>query len=167
MKELIATAALLFMVPSLASAQNPDRRYRGQGYLFFAPGATSPATVHIGGGGEGFVYRGLGLGAEVGYGGEWGSFGSNGVGIGSADVSYHFPTSAQHPKVEPFVTAGYTLFFRAGTSSGVNLGGRVNIWLKEHAALRLEIRDNANGMGTRTPAGAQHFVAFRTGITFR
>jgi hypothetical protein len=65
------------------------------------------------------------------------------VAVGSANLSYHFLSGTKDRKLEPFVTAGYTLFFRAGTSTGVNLGGGVNVWLTEHAALRLEVRDNA------------------------
>lgn len=162
---LIGMTALL-LVPLLAWGQTPDR-HAGEGYLFFGEGATSPATVHLGIGGEGFVYRGLGVGAEVGYAGPWSDFTANGVGLSSAGLSYHFRPSREHPRVEPFVTTGYTLFFRHGTASGVNFGGGVNIWLKEHAALRLEVRDNANGLGSLTPAGYQHFVAFRIGVTLK
>ncbi|HEY6292941.1 MAG TPA: hypothetical protein VI455_15430, partial [Terriglobia bacterium] len=70
MKTLMATAALFLMVPALASAQdsaqdvNPP--YRGQGYLVFGvgPGTGGPQNSvfkQVGGGGEGFLYKGLGV----------------------------------------------------------------------------------------------------------
>jgi hypothetical protein len=71
-KILIATAALLMMVSTLASAQDADHPYRGQGYLFFGvgPGVGSgynPVIKQVGFGGEGFLYKGLGAGAEAAY----------------------------------------------------------------------------------------------------
>jgi hypothetical protein len=44
------TAPLLVALPLLVSPQTAHQ-YRDQGYLFFAPGATSPVAVHVGGGG--------------------------------------------------------------------------------------------------------------------
>jgi hypothetical protein len=181
MKKLIATAGLLLVVPMLASAQNADHQYNGQGYLFFAEGATGPATFHFGGGGEGFVYKGLGLGAELEHSAGWSSGTSLGTWIGSADVSYHFGASTKNRKLEPFVTGGYTFFFIRGISpstdfaNGGNFGCGVNIWLKKHAALRLEIRDSVGGRNISIdyePWGTsylapQHLVSFRIGVTFR
>src|SRR6266568_7060845 len=164
----IGAAGLLLLLPLLAAGQTSDQ-HRGQGYLFVGQGASSPATAHVGFGGEGFVHKGLGAGVELGYLGEWSDFSGNGLGVGSADLSYHFRPSPQHPKVEPFVSGGYTLFFLHGHTSGVNFGGGINIWLKEHAALRLEVRDDAYGedIHRRAPVVPQHFVTFRIGLTFR
>lgn len=58
---------LLFL--AVAHAQR-DKPYSGHGYLFFAPGVTSPGShgyLHYGGGGEGVFFKGLGAGAEIGY----------------------------------------------------------------------------------------------------
>jgi hypothetical protein len=65
-------------------------------------------------------------------------------------------------KVEPFVTGGYTHFFRWGTPNGINFGGGVNYWFSNHVGLRFEVRDNARG---NRPL--HHFVGFRIGLTFR
>jgi len=109
MKELIATAALLFMVPALALAQNVDHSYRGQGYFFFGMGTGMPSyyhplILHVGGGGEGFLYKGLGFGAEAGY-ASWGRY-YNKAWIASGDFSYHFRRHARRGGVDPFVLGG-------------------------------------------------------------
>ncbi len=133
--------------------------------MYFAPGATSPGgtgTLHIGGGGEGLVAKGLGLGGDLGYGAPWRSFG-DGIGTLSPNVSYHFLSRNREAKAEPFVTGGYTLFFRSGTANGFNFGGGVNWWFKEGVGLRFEVRDNvmvANG-------DTGHFIGFRIGLAFR
>jgi hypothetical protein len=90
-KRLIATAVLLLMALAMASAQNEDTPYRGQGYFFvgLGPGTSSylqsPLIVHGGGGGEGFLYKGLGLGAEAGY-ARWSIY-PNSAWIASGDIS--------------------------------------------------------------------------------
>src|SRR5208337_2662052 len=106
MKKLIARAALLLLVPMLASAQDADHQYNRQGYLFVAAGPTSPLTVHFGGGGEGFVYKGLGLGGELERSTQFWEGASLGTWIGSADVSYHFWPSTKNRKLEPYVIGG-------------------------------------------------------------
>src|SRR5260370_37263640 len=111
MKKLIATAALLLLFPMFSSAQNADHQYRGQGYVFVAP-TTNDASVTTGFGGDAFVYRGLGLGADLAYANH-----DNGRGVGSANASYHFLHSAKYT-VEPFVTGGFLPFFRAGGCDG-------------------------------------------------
>ena len=66
---------------------------RGQGYVFVAPGGTSPetrATVHFGAGGEALVHKGLGVGAELGY---LAPTDGDGFGLFSANASYHFSRS--------------------------------------------------------------------------
>jgi hypothetical protein len=71
MKLLCTTAALFFMVPAVAAAQSSDHRYRGQGYVFLGLDPDCNGVYfcnvmwHIGGGGEGFLYKGLGAGIEV------------------------------------------------------------------------------------------------------
>lgn len=175
MKELIATAALLLMAPALASAQEADYQPRGQGYFYFGPAArVSPTTFFPGAGGvamttglgaEGFIYRGLGVGAEVGYAGPHWSFDSSGMGVGSVDASYHFFPRKKNGRVEPFVAGGYSLYFGHGKANGFNVGGGVNVWLGHRAALRLEVRDFGNA-GIILPA-VDNFIAFRFGMTFR
>lgn len=66
MSKLIFVILMAVLLPFAAAAQNKE--YRGQGYVFVAPGTASEigATLHIGGGGEGLIYKGLGVGGEVG-----------------------------------------------------------------------------------------------------
>ncbi|MGD0223349.1 MAG: hypothetical protein ABSF71_13515 [Terriglobia bacterium] len=195
MKKLIATVAILLMVPTLAPAQNADHPYRAEGYFFIGPivsntrdvfnpayagvvftdGEPAPANLFfhaVGGastgfGGEAFVSGGLALGGEVGYAGpDWSFSGGSAVGIMSPDVSYHFfPKKCR--RVEPFATGGYSLYFgdRRATQSGFNFGGGVNLWVAKHAAVRLEVRNQ--GSIDYFHSQFTHYVAFRIGMTFR
>jgi hypothetical protein len=170
MKKLIATAVLLLMVPALAPAQNGDHPYRGQGYVVFGLG-TGLGSVYspdraeqVSFGGEGFLDKGLGFGGEVGY-AYWGG-GSRQAWIPSVDVSYHFGGHAA--RADPFVLAGFTAHLpgssgRRGEPAGT-VGGGVNVWVKEHAALRFEVRNDISsgifGLGN-------DYLSFRIGVTFR
>jgi hypothetical protein len=172
MKRLIATVGLLLVVSMLASAQNTDHEYRGQGYLFFGLGITPrPSCLgcgvikHIGFGGEGFLYKGFGVGAEVGY-AHWGPD----AWIGSGDMSYHFRRSAARRRVDPFVLIGVTGYFPTSEGRGApagNFGGGVNLWLREHAAMRLEVRDHVNPLYANNGWLGIHYISFRVGVTFR
>lgn len=123
-----------------------------------SPGSTG--TAHFGGGGEGLVCKGLGVAAELGCLTSWRSFG-DGIGTFSPNVSYHY-LAKQDGKLEPFVTGGYTLFFRSGTLNEFNFSGGSNYWLKASIALRFEVRDNV-----WTEYATVHHVGFRIGETFR
>jgi hypothetical protein len=147
----------------LALLAQQGNRSRGQGYIFVSPLATTPryssfGKFQVGFGGEGFVYKGLGMGAEVGY-------MDQDYLMGSTNVSYHFWPRTRDGKVEPFVTTGATFFHNWGSGKddyGANAGGGINIWLHKHAALRLEVRDIVT-----FPYGPQHTVSIRFGITFK
>ena len=174
MKRLITTAAFVLAVPTLASAQNADHQYRGQGYFFFGLGTrTSPGSSrlgvieHLGFGGEGFLYKGFGVGVEAGY-AHWGPYADQ-AWTGSGDASYHFRRSAPRGGVDPFVLIGVTGYFPASEGRGApagNFGGGVNIWVRERAALRLEARDHVNPDNGNGWPGT-HYVSFRVGLTFR
>jgi hypothetical protein len=142
--------------------ENPHVHH-GQGYLFIAPGvyignAESISTLHAGGGGEVLVYRGLGLGAEVGGiaaltesgGGLW---------LFSANGSYSF---ARQSRVSPFLTGGYSSVGGRGQRNLVNFGGGVNYWFQEGKGIRLELRDHIYADGT-----GRHLLGFRIGFAFR
>jgi hypothetical protein len=197
MKTLIATVALLLMVPALASAQDADHQYHGQGYWFFAgarsgtgsfqsgssttslPSWSTTASRQYGGGGEFLVDKGLGFGGELLSSTQSWEGATLGTWIGSVNVSYHFGSSTKKRKLEPFVTGGYTFFYVSnigfGPDSGGNFGAGLNIWLLRHTALRLEIRDDIGGRDLSAefePEGtyylrSQHLVGFRIGVTFR
>ena len=166
MRRLIVGVLLLALVPGLGSAQTADQ-HKGHGYAFFAPGVATgggatTSTMHFGGGGEGLVYKGLGVGGEIGYGTPWQSF-SSGLGVFSANGSYHFLPRQRDAKVVPFVTGGYTLFFRSGAANLFNFGGGINYWFREGVGLRLEFRDHVWPSSDQTG----HYWGFRIGLAFR
>lgn len=187
MKKLVASVVSLLMMPALVSAQNSDPQSRGQGYFFLAPIVSNPryvltyqpvsgypiesterGGVNAGFGGEGFVYKGLGIGAEAAYAGPHWSFGGNdAIGIVSIDASYHFFSKKKTRGIEIFEAGGYSLYYgyRTSTQNGFNLGGGVNWWVSKRAALRLEVVDQDHIQYFHSQFS--RFIAFRVGMTFR
>lgn len=173
MRTVVAATVLLICIPASLPAQNGSRQYRGEGYLFFGLGDSRlycyrcGAVVHVGGGGDLFLYKGLAAGAEVGY-AHWGSYTSTQAWVGAGSISYHFRPPAAHGKIEPFILAGGTGFFPTSEGRGApagHFGGGVNFWLRERTALRLEIRDTVSREGNGYPG--PHYISFRVGVTFR
>src|SRR6266849_10828627 len=128
MRRLTVALWVLVLTPALAFAQNEERR-RDQYYVFVAPGGannfsfgSTTGTLHFGGGGEGFVYKGLAIGAEAGFLAPTQSF-KSGYGLVSVNGSYHFISPYKAKKVAPFITGGYSLLFGNGGANGVNFGG--------------------------------------------
>jgi hypothetical protein len=183
MKKLLALVGLLFALPALAWAQSADRPYRGQGYVFLGfgfgeiPGYNGPIPYfnypisfqnmrQLGFGGEGFLYKGLGAGAEASH-ASWGG-GYSTAWIGSGDFSYHFRRHAARFGVDPFVLGGVSIVGPTQVGGGrgsfaQNYGGGANLWLAQHAALRLEFRDVVGANFWRF----SHVMSFRVGATFR
>jgi len=154
---------ILALIPCMGWAQVGEKP-EGWGYGFFAPGVFTPGTtssLHFGVGGEGLVYKGLGVGGELGYLAPTRAS-SLGIGVASLDGSYHFLTRSPEQKVVPFVTGGYTLGFRSGTANFLNYGGGVQYWFSRRLALRLEFRDHVHVTG-----GVAHGLGFRVGVAFR
>lgn len=175
MKKLIAITAPLFMIPALAAAQGEGHPYRGQGYAFFGLGTgldySHPLVEQLGFGGEGFLYRGFGLGGEAAWSHYSLLFGYERTAwIGSADGSYHFRRHAARGGVDPFILGGFSVYGPTSKEEGGrgqpggNFGGGVNLWLANHAALRLEFREHLN-TGGYLPGNTA--VSFRIGVTFR
>jgi hypothetical protein len=170
MKKLIAMTILLVLIPAWASARDAPHTYRGQAYLFFGLGTgipRNPFLVNVGGGGEGFLYKGLAFGGEASY-ARLGRYEFGRAWIGSADFSYHFGRHAPRGGIDPFVLGGVSVVgpTQKGNgrgSPGGNFGGGVNLWLAEHAALRLEFRDVVGS--NFWPY--DHVLSFRVGVTFR
>jgi hypothetical protein len=160
MRKMMTAITLLVLIQAVALGQSPTDK-RAWGYVFGGGGGTSgggsTGWFQVGAGGEGLVYKGLGLGAEVGYLAPFRAAG-DGIGILSPDVSYHFKRS--NSKLVPFVTGGYSLAFRNGTSSGGNFGGGVQYWMKDHLGLRFEFRDHVFS------SDSPHFYQFRVGLSF-
>jgi hypothetical protein len=150
----------LWLLGREGRAQSGNDR-QGWGYAFAAPGIVdSTPTLHIGGGGESLLYKGFGVGAELGYLGPFEAF-NGGLGILSINGGYHFGKSKSGQKWVPFVTGGYSLAFRKGVANLANIGGGVNYWFKDRVGLRLEFRDHIF-----TPGGTNVYN-FRVGFTFR
>jgi hypothetical protein len=187
MRRLIATAAWLLLVPTLAlaqAAQSTDHQPRGDGYFFFgivgigsgsyngAYGLSSGSTFVVhggGGGGEVNLYHGLGLGGELGY-AHWSSGASGSAWIPSVDLLMHLRANKPRSLVDPFLSGGPSAYIptQYGTrgSPAFNFGGGVNLWLSKHAALRCEFRDYvAANSGNLQPG--QNYASFRFGVTFR
>jgi hypothetical protein len=163
MKKLIISMFLLVFLPSVNFAQNKE--HRAWGYVFGGIGGASDgegAFVHVGGGGEGLLHKGFGMGAELGYFAPASDTIGNGVGILSVNPSYHFRNASASKKVVPFVTGGFSLAFRGGgASGGGNFGGGVQYWFKEKVALRVEYR-------THVFSSDRPFLhGIRAGISFR
>jgi hypothetical protein len=152
--------SILVLVPAAALGQAASEP-RGWGYGFGAVGGASggsDATLHVGGGGEGLVYKGLGLGAEIGYLSPFQGLG-DGIGILSTNVGYHFVKPNR--KLAPFVTGGFSLAFRNGASGGGNFGGGIQYWMRPHLGLRFEFRDHVFS------SDSPHLYGFRVGLSFR
>lgn len=161
MRRLVMVVSALVLVQAAAFGQTTSEP-RAWGYGFGGVGGTSGgsvATLHVGGGAEGLVYKGLGLGAEVGYLSPFEDPG-DGIGILSTNVSYHF-RPASNRKLVPFVTGGFSLGFRNGASGGGNFGGGVQYWVRPRLGLRFEFRDHIFSSDTT------HLYGFRVGLSFR
>jgi hypothetical protein len=161
MRKPIFVILLVVLLPLAAAAQSKD--HHGQGYFFVAPTTTTAGGfgLHIGGGGEGLVYKGLGVGGEIGYIGAAREL-NRGIGVLSPNVSYNFTNASRSGKFAPFVTGGYTLLVGSDALHAVNVGGGVNWWFKDHLGLRLEFRDHV-----ATQFGSTHIFGFRIGLAFR
>ena len=164
------TMLMLMCLPVWAHAQaadpsaapgNPDR-YHFQGYIFGAPGAyhgysETRATMHVGGGGDVLLYKGLGAGADIG--GVWALSGSDLLTLLSVNGSYHF---SRDRRISPFLTGGYSGIWGDGSANLVNFGGGVNWWLGKRKGIRLEFRDHVY-----TGSENRQIVEFRIGFAFR
>jgi hypothetical protein len=158
------TMSLKWAVIAFAVASACAYGQRSNGYVFVAPGQLhaagfSQSTLQIGFGGEYVVRRvGAGIGGELSALGPTEAF-SSAVGVASINGYYHFARS--RARLDPFVTGGYSLFFRSGHLSLGNFGGGVNWWFQPRIGLRLEFRDHIRSSG-RTA----HWWGVRFGLVF-
>jgi len=162
MRRVVIIMSFLVLAPAAVFGQTPSEP-RGWGYGFGAVGGTSGssvATLQVGGGGEGLVFKGFGLGAELGYLAPFENL-SDGIGILSTNVSYHFVKPKANRKLVPFVTGGFSLAFRGGQAAGGNFGGGVQYWMRPHLGLRFEFRDHIFSSDT------SNLYGFRVGLSFR
>lgn len=137
----ILILGLLLGLGGTAQGQDNSKDRNGWGYGFGAVGASyesgccGEGMVHFGGGVEATLLAGFGPAVEIGYAS---NFAGWGLGIFSPGVIYAFNRDKD---TVPFVTGGYTLFFRQGTAHGFFFGGGVNQWIGDRWGIRIEGRD--------------------------
>ena len=161
MRKLFVLILLMSSVPAAAFGQSQGER-RGWGYAVAGLVGTAVSNAGprftVGGGGEVLFYRGLGIGGDLSYVTAPDRV-SNGIGIGSVDLAYHFNRAG---KLAPFVTGGASAAFNGGGSAGSgNFGGGIQYWPKDHVGVRFEVRDHIFS------SDSPHFYAIRVGVTFR
>lgn len=138
-KGILFLSCMLLLLSSPAYGQAKEKKGWGHAFWgcgFTTDGSDSEGFVHYGGGVETLLARGLGVGLELGY-LSWSGF-TDGIGVFSPGVVYAFNTDR---KTIPFVTGGYTLYFREGSVNGAFLGGGINYLIGEDWGIRVEGRD--------------------------
>ncbi len=166
MNRLVGTVLLIGLLPLSAAAQNSNYS-KQDGYFYIAPGVRTGLhmdTVRAtqgGGGAEGFVTPNLGAELDLGA-----LKASDALWLGAFSPNFvaRFRVKNQEKRVEPFVTGGYTVFFRSGSASGYNFGGGFHYWFSRHVGLRFEARDS---VWVTLGAPDLHFVGLRIGMAFR
>ncbi len=141
-RTIVAAVSCLFCLLPAVFAQESPKKETGQEYVFSGFGAanTEDGVVHFGGGAEANLYKGLGIGVELGYLGPT-EYLQDGVGVLSVDGQYTFGTGSPS-RLRPFLMGGYSVAFRNGLANAVNFGGGVHYWFSRRAGLRLEFRDH-------------------------
>ncbi len=175
---LYAACLLLGAVGSV-SAQTTTTR----GFAVVGPGTVSGGggttlhlaggggtTLHLAGGGE-VLFKGVGPLFEVGFLGPT-SYLSEGLGVFSLNGIYHVRAGRDSGNaVSPFVTAGYSMFFRDGHANFWNAGGGLDWWVGRKIGVRVELRDQIRHESYTSPyysySRTWHFWNVRTGIVFR
>jgi hypothetical protein len=162
--KLMFAALIALTIPGLGQAQNGTREfsYDGLGYGFASLGACQHQyfSAGAGGGGEGFLWKGLSLGGELGvY--SFPNDRSSGYGVAVLGPSYHFVDRKKPTKWDPYVTAKILGigFANGGVAGAAVLGGGVNYWFKERIGIQTGVQVHAIAEET--------VVSFRAGVTFR
>ena len=139
----VALAAVVTLWAGLGLAQPSKPIYNGHGYAYFGIGGRTQvgtSFLSFGGGGEGFLYKGLAAGAELAYMAPRCCM-NEGIGLLGISGAHHFVNRRAPGRVVPFVTAGFTGGFRSGWGNLWNWGGGATVWMNDHLGLRLEVRD--------------------------
>jgi hypothetical protein len=162
MRRTLAIFSFMVLLSPFSFSQS-ERISQSTGYFHFAPGVRSPDNMGgmgIGGGGNYRSSIGLGGGVDLSYLAPWRD---KGDGIGALSPYLYYSYLKKRNKVEPFLSGGYTLFFRSGTANGINFGGGVHYWFAKKIGLKLEFRDDL----FLYTSPHYHFVSFRIGVAFR
>lgn len=168
MRGVLTACFGLILVCGSAFAQGDFEKPQKSGYFFVAPGAlsfnqVSQSSVLIGGGFEGYAYKGLGLWIEGG-GLHAKSTGSRSwTGLLSLGALYNFQRRADQ-KVCPFISGGLTAIPEFdSTGAGFNFGGGINCWFARRVGLKTDCRFTVRPGNLRT----YDDVHARIGIAFR
>jgi hypothetical protein len=157
-------AMTLFSIPAWPQAEPAVKtfKYNGNGYTFFSAGACQHkyTNIGVGGGGEGFIWRGLTIGGEIGY-YRFPADRGAGYGVAAFGPGYHFVDREEPKKWDPWVSATVLGlgFASGGMAAAPRLGGGVNYWFKEKVGLQTGVQ--IQGLGE------EGLVLFRVGLTFR
>jgi hypothetical protein len=169
---ILASAAFAFhiramlLLGALAFCGSSSAHAQGLGYAIAGPAGFSgfygsaASSLHAAGGGEGLVAGRFGIGGEVGVFANR----SSALLVVSANGAFHAATQFSDRRVVPFVTAGYTHFGRGdGSFSAWNAGVGFDVWMKDRAGLRLEVRDHVRP----DSRGTVQYWTVRAGVVFR
>ena len=118
--------------------------------------------IAFGGGYEGFLHKGFGLGFDIGVGSPLSDSASGLAGILTLNAIYDFQRTANQ-KFCPFVAGGLTALMPNDAGGGFNVGGGVKYWFAKHAGLRIDFRFHARPGRLHTYQDVQA----RIGIAFR
>ena len=159
MKNLLILTALIALPGALAAQDQAAPHDRANGHVTAGLGVCQHGVLLLGidGGGEGFVYRGLALGGDIG---AYSFTDTEPFGVATLGGNYHFVRRAAVGRFDPFIGAGYTMVFSPGWyhGSGASLGGGINYWFTNRIGLRLDARAYIIG---------ETAVVSRFGIAFR
>jgi hypothetical protein len=159
MSKLFAPLILLGLLAGILRAQPSHAT------VFFAPGGVTccghtAMTLQAGIGGEAVLFKGIGLGADIGAIGPKDSL-IDSMGVFSANGYYHF-SHRKAIKSDPYVTGGYTLMFRGGHFSLYNFGAGINYWFIRRLGFQVEFRDQLH-----SSFGTVHYWGARLGLVIR
>jgi hypothetical protein len=162
MKNIIKATTMAVLAATLSFGQT-QKVSKSQGYVYqgfsgdFIDG--SGAVGNTGVGGEGVFWKGISAGGDIS--GVY-PFRCLSCIIGVVDLNggFHFNAGRTDRKLEPFVTAGYSFYFRGDSASGSNFGGGIVYWFKPKLGLRFEVREHRI-------QSSHAFTQFRIGLSFR
>lgn len=132
----------LLVVGSIAlfsrDAPGSDEPLNGEGYAYFGRMSSkqdSGYAMLMGVGGNGYVYRGLYAGAEIGYLAYRDAF-NRGIGRSFVNVGYSVVNRESPGWVVPFAEFGMGGYFRNGGVWVMKAGGGATIWVHRNLGIR-------------------------------
>ena len=150
-KAIILAVWILLVVFTPPGRAQTAQKDPVEAYAFFGRRNSTPGTNAAGAGLDVFIYKGLGVGTEVG---TTAGNSDDRITIWSAGASYHFLCCRAGRKVEPFAGAGFSYLvgdvnthgIQYPESSGQNRSGPnfsqgLTVWPTRHVGVRFEVRE--------------------------